>query len=65
MNHPITTHLACAANDTVPSTSWIARIENAFVRWQAARLKEIPAGKLWAQAMQDTYSLAELRRKTG
>lgn len=45
--------------------AWLARIEQAFVRWQAARLQEIPAGKLWAQALQDTRSLAEIRRSRG
>ncbi len=48
-----------------PRTGWIARIEQAFVQWQAKRLQEIPAGKLWAQAMQDTRSLAEIRRSQG
>lgn len=46
-------------------SSWLARVEQAFVRWQAKRLQEIPAGKLWAQAMQDTRSLAEIRRSQG
>lgn len=44
---------------------WLAGIEQAFVRWQAVRLQEIPAGKLWAQALQDTRSLAEIRRSRG
>lgn len=48
-----------------PTTSWISRIEQAFVQWQAKRLQEIPAGKLWAQAMQDTRSFAEIRRSNG
>lgn len=48
-----------------PRTGWIARIEQAFVQWQAKRLQEIPAGKLWAQAMQDTRSLAKIRRSEG
>ena len=44
------------------AAGWTARIEQAFVRWQAKRLQEIPAGRLWAQAMQDTRSFAEIRR---
>ena len=44
------------------SLGWLSSIENAFVRWQAKRLAEIPAERLWAQAMQDTRSFAEIRR---
>lgn len=44
------------------SLGWLSAIENAFVRWQAKRLAELEPGRLWAQAMQDTRSLAEIRR---
>ena len=44
------------------SLSLLSRIETAFVHWQAKRLAEIPAERLWAQAMQDTRSFAEIRR---
>lgn len=44
------------------SLGWLSSIENAFVRWQAKRLAEMSPGRLWAQAMQDTRSLAEIRR---
>ena len=44
------------------SLSLLSRIESAFVNWQAKRLAEMPAGRLWAQAMQDTRSFAEIRR---
>lgn len=40
----------------------IARIENAFVAWQAARLQQMSPERLWAAAMQDKRSLAEIRR---
>lgn len=57
-----TLHSSAALPGVRLRAGWVARIEQAFVRWQAARLQEIPAGKLWAQAMQDTRSLAEIRR---
>jgi len=41
----------------------LARIENAFVSWQSSRLAELPAERLWAMAMQDTRSFAEIRRQ--
>lgn len=44
------------------SVSLLSRIETAFVNWQAKRLAEMPAERLWAQAMQDTRSFAEIRR---
>ena len=34
----------------------------AFVAWQAKRLAAISPERLWAQAMQDTRSFAEIRR---
>lgn len=40
----------------------VARVEDAFVQWQAQRLQEIPEEKLWAQAMVDTRSFAEIRQ---
>lgn len=46
------------------SLGWLSRVENAFVAWQAKRLAEMPVGRLWAQALQDTRSLAEIRRAT-
>lgn len=55
--------LTAAVKPMLPaSLNWLARIENAFVDWQAKRLAEMPAERLWAQAMQDTRSLAEIRR---
>lgn len=42
--------------------SLVVRIENAFVAWQAARLQSLPPERLWAPAMQDTRSFAEIRR---
>ncbi|WP_021024712.1 hypothetical protein [Comamonas sp. B-9] len=44
------------------SLGWLSAVENAFVRWQAKRLAELEPGRLWAQALQDTRSLAEIRR---
>lgn len=44
------------------SRSWLARLENAFVAWQAKRLAAMSPERLWSQAMQDTRSLAEIRR---
>lgn len=44
------------------SLGWLSRIEDAFVQWQAKRLAEMSPGRLWAAAMQDTRSLAEIRR---
>ena len=44
------------------SLGWLSRLESAFVAWQAKRLAELPAERLWAQAMQDTRSFAEIRR---
>lgn len=59
---PSTIHPHHSTPAPAMSAGWLARIENAFVRWQAARLQEIPAAKLWAKALQDTRSLAEARR---
>ncbi|GAB1575336.1 hypothetical protein [Bordetella petrii] len=42
--------------------SLAARIERAFVAWQAARLRTLSPERLWAPAMQDTRSFAEIRR---
>lgn len=39
----------------------LARVENAFVAWQAARLTSLSPERLWAPAMQDTRSFAEMR----
>lgn len=44
------------------SLGWLSRLESAVVAWQAKRLAEMPAERLWAQAMQDTRSFAEIRR---
>jgi len=38
------------------------RIERAFAAWQAARLRELSPERLWAPAMQDPRSFAEIRR---
>ena len=55
--------LTAAVKPVLPaSLGWLSRIESAFVAWQAKRLAEIPAERLWAQAMQDTRSFAEIRR---
>ena len=55
--------LTAAVRPVLPaSLGWLARVESAFVAWQAKRLAKIPAERLWAQAMQDTRSLAEIRR---
>ena len=55
--------LKVAANPVLPaSMGWLARVENAFVAWQAKRLAAISPERLWAQAMQDTRSFAEIRR---
>ena len=55
--------LTAAVKPMLPaSLNWLARIENAFVAWQAKRLAELPSERLWAQAMQDTRSFAEIRR---
>lgn len=40
----------------------VERMEDAFVQWQAKRLQEIPEEKLWAQAMLDTRSFAQIRQ---
>jgi hypothetical protein len=40
----------------------IARIERAFVTWQEGRLRTLSPERLWAPAMQDLRSFAEIRR---
>lgn len=40
----------------------LARLENFFTDWQSKRLDEIPREVLWAKALQDTRSFAEIRR---
>jgi len=55
--------LTSLAKPVLPaSLGWLSRVENAFVAWQAKRLAQMSVGRLWAQAMQDTRSLAEIRR---
>ncbi|MVW70294.1 hypothetical protein [Bordetella sp. 15P40C-2] len=41
----------------------IARLERAFVGWQEARLRTLSPERLWAPAMQDLRSFAEIRRE--
>ncbi|HEY0293931.1 MAG TPA: hypothetical protein VGC69_01210 [Bordetella sp.] len=40
----------------------LARVEQAFVAWQTARLQVLTPERLWAPALQDTRSFAEIRR---
>lgn len=41
----------------------VEHMEDAFTQWQAQRLQEIPEEKLWAQAMLDSRSFAEIRQR--
>lgn len=61
---PVLATLSMEAPAIRGSSLW-TRLEAFFVRWQARRLVELPVERLWAQAMQDTRSLAEIRRSQG
>ena len=62
-HHAVLQALTAAVKPVLPaSLGWLACVESAFVAWQAKRLAEMPAERLWSQAMQDTRSLAEIRR---
>lgn len=40
----------------------LSRIERAFVAWQAARLETLSPERLWAPALLDKRSFADIRR---
>ncbi|MCD0503335.1 hypothetical protein [Bordetella petrii] len=45
-----------------PRPTLLARLEKAFVAWQAGRLNTLSPERLWAPAMLDKRSFAEIRR---
>ncbi|HTJ99135.1 MAG TPA: hypothetical protein VL522_05895 [Bordetella sp.] len=69
-----TFHPTTAMQDMAPSTEivtgWnglratglLAALERAFVAWQNARLRTLTPERLWAAAMTDSRSFAEIRR---
>ncbi|WP_143220261.1 MULTISPECIES: hypothetical protein [unclassified Achromobacter] len=48
--------------NTLRTSGLLARLEQPFIDWQAGRLRMLSPERLWAAAMTDPRSLAEIRR---